>query len=161
LLDKIEDKIFKHFGDDIIEGVAHVKRQILDFIRALKPQKAVWDSAHDVMTNFWGEGLKPYVSDVVADYNRMVHFTDIHREVADSLHVTSSSLLDNRRNYVIKILTVFTAILLPLSLVASIYGMNLKYLPFADNPYAFWWFFGGMLTTTIVSVTLLKKNKWL
>src|SRR3989344_2404289 len=123
-IDEIEDNMFVSFGENIIEKIAHIKRQILDFIRALKPQKAVWDAAPEVALKFWGERIRPYISDLVADYNRTLHFTETHREVADSLHVTSSSLLDNRRNYVIKILTIFTAILLPLSLFASVYGMN-------------------------------------
>lgn len=159
-LDVIEDRIFKQFSDDIIEKIANIKRQILDFIRALKPQKAVWDAMPEAALEFWGKGMKPYILDLVADYNRTLHFVETHREVADSLHVTSSSLLDNKRNYVIKILTVFTAILLPLSLFASIYGMNI-YLPFAENESAFWWIFGGMVFITVVAVSWLKKNKWI
>ena len=159
-IDGIEDHIFKQFDDSIIEKIAHIKRQILDFIRALKPQKAVWDSAPDVALEFWGERIKPYISDLVADYNRTLHFTETHREVADSLHVTSSSLLDNKRNYVIKILTIFTAILLPLSFVASIYGMNL-HLPFDEDPRTFWWLMGVMTASTLIALAWLKKNKWI
>lgn len=159
-IDDIEDHIFKQFDDSIIEKIAQIKRQILDFIRSLKPQKAVWDSAPDIVIEFWGERMKPYVLDLVADYNRTLHFTETHREVADSLHITSSSLLDNKRNYVIKILTIFTAILLPLSFVASIYGMNLD-LPFDHEPMTFWWLIGVMTVGTLMALAWLKKNKWL
>ncbi|OGN00005.1 MAG: hypothetical protein A3B91_03330 [Candidatus Yanofskybacteria bacterium RIFCSPHIGHO2_02_FULL_41_29] len=159
-IDKIEYEIFKNFRDDIIEEIAHIKRQILDFIRALKPQKAVWDSAPEITIGFWGDRIKPYILDLVADYNRTLHFTETHREVADSLHVTSSSLLDNKRNYVIKILTIFTAILLPLSLFASVYGMNVP-LPFEDNRYAFWWIMGTMAISTLIALSWLRKNKWI
>ena len=159
-IDEIEDHMFVSFGENIIEKIAHIKRQILDFIRALKPQKSVWDSALNIFEEFWGERMKPYTSDLIADYNRTLHFAETHREVVDSLHLTSSSLLDNRRNYVIKVLTVFTAILLPLSLVASIYGMNLTYLPLAGNRWSFWWFIGGMIIIIIVVAVWLRKNKW-
>src|SRR3989344_9523717 len=159
-IDDIEDHIFKQFDESIIEKIAQIKRQILDFIRALKPQKAVWDAAPDVAIEFWGERIKPYISDLVADYSRTLHFTETHREVADSLHVTSSSLLDNKRNYVIKILTIFTAFLLPLSFIASIYGMNL-HLPFDDDPMTFWWLMGVMTAGTFAGLAWLKKNKWL
>ena len=160
-IDEIEEHIFKDFDDNIIEKVANIKRQILDFIRALKPEKSVWTSMHEVAIGFWGEGIKPYISDLVADYNRTLHFVETHREVTDSLHLTSSSLLDNRRNYVIKILTIFTAIILPLSLIASIYGMNLTYLPLADHPNTFWWFSGGMVLVVAMAIVWLKNNKWI
>lgn len=159
-IDDVEDNIFKQFDEKIIEKIAHIKRQILDFIRALKPQKSVWDAIPDMAFEFWGERIKPYISDLVADYNRTLHFVETHREVADSLHITSSSLLDNRRNYVIKILTVFTAILLPLSFVASLYGMNVS-LPFDDELTIFWWLVGTMATGTTLALVWLKKNKWL
>ncbi len=159
-IDSIEDHIFKQFDDNIIEKIAQIKRQILDFVRALKPQKAVWDAAPEVALEFWGERIKPYVLDLIADYNRTLHFTETHREVLDSLHITSSSLLDNKRNYVIKILTIFTAFLLPLSFIASIYGMNL-HLPFDDDPMTFWWLMSVMTFGTFLGLAWLKKNKWL
>jgi magnesium transporter len=159
-IDNIEDRIFKQFDDNIIEKIAQIKRQILDFVRALKPQKAVWDAAPEVALEFWGERIKPYVLDLIADYNRTLYFTETHREVLDSLHITSSSLLDNKRNYVIKILTIFTAFLLPLSFIASIYGMNL-HLPFDDDPMTFWWLMSVMTFGTFLGLAWLKKNKWL
>src|SRR3989338_6449062 len=77
-IDDLEDHIFKQFDDSIIEKIAHIKRQILDFIRALKPHKAVWDAAPEVALKFWGERIRPYISDLVADYNRTLHFTETH-----------------------------------------------------------------------------------
>lgn len=160
-IDRCEDKIFQTFDEQIIEQIASIKRQVLDFIRALKPQKSVWENMPEVVLSFWGERLKPYFSDLIADYNRTLHFVETHREVIDSLHLTSSSLLDNKRNYVIKILTIFTAIILPLSLVASIYGMNLLYLPLASHPFAFWLFLGGMFLATILILLFFRKRKWI
>lgn len=158
-IDGIEEHLFKQFGEKIIEDIAHVKKHILDFIRALKPQKAVWDTAPEIALEFWGEEIKPYISDLVADFNRTLHFTETHREVADSLHITSSSIFDTKRNYVMKILTVFTAILLPLSLFASIYGMNI-HLPFTESRNTFWWIMGLMTVGTLIALAWLRKNKW-
>lgn len=159
--DRIEDRIFERFDEDIIEKIALLKREVIDFLRALKPQRAVWDAAPAVFMKFWGKRLKPYLSDIVADYHRTLHIAETHKEIIDSLHLTFSSLLDNKRNYVIKVLTIFTAIILPLSLVASIYGMNLKFLPLADHPRAFWWFLIGMLAAIVLFLAYFRKRKWL
>ena len=160
-IDGIEDHLFKQFGEKIIEDIAHVKKHILDFIRALKPQKAVWDMAPAIAIEFWGEEIKPYISDLVADFSRTLHFTETHREVADSLHITSSSIFDTKRNYVMKILTVFTAIILPLSLLTSIYGMNIIHLPFAEHPMAFWWLLGGMTSVTVIMLFFFRRRNWI
>jgi magnesium transporter len=159
-IDRIESEIFEDFNEDIIEKIAIIKRQMIDFIKTVKPQKAIWDSIDDVGIKFWGEELRPYLVDIQTDYNRTLHFAETHNETVDSLHLTSSSLLDNKRNYVIKVLTIFTAIILPLSLIASIYGMNIA-LPLADNPGAFWWFLIGMATVIAAMLLFFHKRKWL
>lgn len=160
-INQTENQIFELFDESTIENIASIKRQILSFLRAIKPQKAVWDTAPQHVSNLWGEQLKPYFSDLIADYNRTLHAVETHKEIVDSLHLTSISLLDNKRNYVIKILTIFTAIILPLSLFASIYGMNLAYLPIASRPDAFWWFLGGMLAITASMLIYFHTKKWL
>lgn len=160
-IDKSEDQIFGKFDERVIEHIALTKRQILDFIRAVKPQKSTWDTASEIFISFWGERIKPYVYNLIADYNRMLYFAETQRDVIDSLHLTSNSLLDNKRNYVIKILTIFTAIILPLSLIASIYGMNLDNLPLADHPLAFWMFIVGMIIVIILMIRLFRKKKWI
>lgn len=160
-IDQLEIDIFEEFDENIIEKIASIKRQILGFLRAIKPQKSVWDSVPQHALNLWGERLKPYFSDLIADYNRTLHAAETHKEIVDSLHLTSSSLLDNKRNYVIKVLTIFTAIILPLSLLASIYGMNLAHLPGAGREDAFWWFLGGTLAVTAVMLVYFRAKKWM
>lgn len=161
-IDKCEDRMFSSLDDKIIGQIASIKHQVLDFIRTLRPQKSVWEVAPAVVLEFWGEErLKPYFSDLIADYNRTIHFADTHKEVIDSLHMTSSSLLDHKRNYVIKILTIFTAIILPLSLLTSIYGMNISYLPFANHPAAFWWFLASMALATALILLFFRIRKWI
>jgi len=161
-IDQCENKIFRSLDDKIIERIAYIKHRVLDFIRAFKPQKSVWDASLAVVLGFWGEErLKPYFTDLVADYSRILYFAETHKEVIDSLHMTSSSLLDNKRNYVIKILTVFTAIILPLSLLTSIYGMNIIHLPFAGHPMVFWWLLGGMISTTVIMLFFFRRRDWI
>lgn len=160
-IDKCEYRIFQNFDEKFIEQIAPIKLLVLDFIRALKPQKSIWDNALEIVLNFWGPGLKPYFVDLIADYSRILHFVETHKEVVDSLHLTSSSILDNKRNYTIKILTIFTAIILPLSLITSIYGMNLAHLPFANHPLAFWVFLAGLIITTLLMLILFRKRQWI
>ncbi len=160
-IDKNEDQIFQAFDEKIIEQLASIKHQVLSFIRFIKPQKIVWDAAPEILISFWGESLKPYILDLIADYNRTLHLVETHKEIIDSLHLTSSSLLDNKRNHVVKILTIFTAILLPLSLFASIYGMNLANLPFSQDPSTFWWLLFGMFIVTVFMLIFFHKRKWL
>ncbi|MEK7628179.1 MAG: magnesium transporter CorA family protein [Patescibacteria group bacterium] len=160
-VDDAEDAIFAHVDDANIERLADIKRKVLDILRALRPQESVWESFHTIATRFWGEGMRPYLSDLDADYNRVLHFAEMHLSIIDSIHVTASFLLDNRRNNVMKVLTLFTAIILPLSLITSIFGMNFTHIPYAANPQAFYWLIAGMVASTILMIVYFRNKKWL
>lgn len=159
--DQIEEKIFIRLGEEIIEKITELKLNIIDFIRAAKPQRSIWETAQEKALVFWGEKFKPYFSDLATDYRRILHIIETHKEVVETLYSSFDTLLSNRRNYIIKILTVFTAIILPLSLVTSFYGMNLQYLPIASHPFAFWGFLIFMIGATLSALIYFKYKKWL
>lgn len=159
--DQIEARIFIRLDEEIIEKITELKLNIINFIRAVKPQRSIWETAEDKVLEFWGEHFKPYFSDLFTDYRRILHIIETHKEVAETLYDSFDTLLSNKRNYIIKILTIFTAIILPLSLIASLYGMNLEYLPFASHPLAFWGFAIFMLGASVLALFYLKKKEWL
>ena len=96
-------KYFAPLDDKIIERIAYIKHRVLDFIRAAA--KSVWDAAI-----FWFLGEERLVfHGFDCDYSRILYFAETHKEVIDSLHMTSSFVLIIS-NHVIKILTVFIII---------------------------------------------------
>jgi magnesium transporter len=83
--------------------------------------------------------------------------------VIESLSATSESITSYRINETMRALTVISVLLLPLSVIAGIYGMNVQ-LPFAQNaqnPYAFWGVLGAMLIMVISLLLLFRYKKWL
>ncbi|MEW6407854.1 MAG: magnesium transporter CorA family protein [Patescibacteria group bacterium] len=160
-IDQIEEKIFVKFDEGVIEKMAEIKFNIIDFIKAAKPQQFIWQTVQDKVLKFWGAEFKPYFSDLFTNYHRVLHIIETQQKVIDTLYSSSDALLSNKRNYVIKILTIFTAILLPLSLVASLYGMNLKYLPLSSYPFAFWGFVIFMGLVSLLALIYFKFKKWL
>ncbi len=161
-VDAAEDAMLDYIDDRNIERLALVKRLVLDFLRALRPQKALWEEdVPEAGLAFWGDSMKPYVSDLSASYNRILYLAENYLSTIDSIYLTSSVLLDNKRSNVIKILTLFTAIILPLSLITSIYGMNITHLPGSGNPHIFWWFAGGMTVVAISMYGFFRYSKWI
>jgi magnesium transporter len=71
------------------------------------------------------------------------------------------SYLTYKTNEIIKILTIFSIILLPLTFITGAYGMNLIRLPLANHPWAFWLIAGGMIILAVSMVLFFKKKKWL
>jgi len=160
-IDELEDQIFDSIRDEDIEEIAHTKRKILDTLRALSPQASVWDAAQTTARQFWGDRMKPYTADLIADYHRALNVTQTHLDALDAIHHTASSLLESRQNRIMKTLTIFTAVMLPLTLVTSVYGMNVAKLPGADNPMMFWWLVWSLLSMSVAIMSYFSFKRWL
>lgn len=71
------------------------------------------------------------------------------------------SEIANKTNGLLKIFTVIATIFLPLNLISSMYGMNVKHIPFVDWDYGYYYVLGIMLTISLSLILLFKKKKWL
>jgi magnesium transporter len=97
-------------------------------------------------------------------YDSLVRLNDIvgsSRDVIAGAMEAYTSLISNRLNEVMKTLTVIATIMMPLTLVASIYGMNFKHMPELDSKFGYPVVLAIMATITITMLTYFKRRKWL
>jgi magnesium transporter len=99
------------------------------------------------------------------------HLTDLATQADESIEIYNNILTDtlniyntnitNKTNEIIKILTIFTTIFIPLTFLVGIYGMNFKYFPELEYRYSYPIFWGVSILITIISFLFFKKRKWL
>ena len=161
-INQIEDKMFKERGsEDIVEKISLARRDILDFRKTIKLQKTILDSLKIRGVEFFGKKMRPYFMDIIGDYMRVWNLLENHIETIRALRETNDSLVSNRTNRIMRILTVFAVIVFPLTLLASIFGMNTQYLPFVGHEYDFWIIFGFMIMATLAMLIFFKRRKWI
>jgi magnesium transporter len=90
----------------------------------------------------------------------MWDMTEDYAELIEGLSKTFDSLQANRINEIMKVLTFFSTVLLPLTLIASLYGMNVS-LPLEDKPGSFWVIIVTMLVIVFVMLFYFRRRKWL
>ncbi len=159
-LDYIEEEIFAGHEKDMVFEISVVKRDILNFRRTLKPQKSVLESLVQKDFNFVPADLKPYFQELIGTNIRIWNSLESAKETIESLEETNNSLLSNKLNLTMKVLTIFSAVLLPLTVYSNILAMSAK-IPFADNPYAFWIHLCIMFIIGTITVIIFKVKKWL
>ena len=101
-----------------------------------------------------------YFNDLVDHVEKTWQTLEEQKEVVEGLHDSTAALLNTTTNEVVRVLTVISVILLPLTLIASVFGMNIP-LPFADRPFALEFILGGMLLLIIIMVVIFRKLRWL
>lgn len=161
-INQIEEKMFRERGSEaIVEKISLARRDILDFRKTIKPQKTILDSLKIRGVYFFGRDIRPYFMDIIGDYMRVWISLENHKETIEALRETNDSLVSNRTNRIMRILTVFAVIVFPLTLLAAIFGMNTKYLPIVGHEYDFWIISGFMILATFLMLGIFKWKKWL
>lgn len=161
-IDNIQKDIFSGKEKEMVLEISLVKTDIINFWRIIEPQKEVVESLLKEGLEFFGKPLLPYFSDILGTYERVSNALETKKETILALEDTNQSLLSTRINEIMKILTIFSVILLPLTLIASIWGMNFPLsLPLTDSPMGFWAVSGIMLIISVIMIIYFRKKKWL
>lgn len=161
-IEKIEENIFKGKEKEMVTEISIVKRDILNFSKALKPQKSILESLLLKGPEFLGKHLKVYFRDLLADYERVWNNLSSQKEMIESLRETNESLLSNKISEIIKVLTIISFITFPLGVVVGIFGMNVFHnIRFVEWPYTFWIIIGVMILSSLIMFAVFKKKKWL
>lgn len=160
-IDEIEKNMFGGKEREMVKEISLVKTDIINFWRILEPQGRIMEAFVKEGTAFWGQEIEYQFEDIANAYAQAWNTLKMHRETILALEDTNQSLLTTKSTEIIRVLTVFSVILLPLTLLASLWGMNTSYLPFQGNPVDFWIIFSLMATTTFGMVAYFKRKGWI
>jgi magnesium transporter len=159
-LDRIEEEIFRGNEKEMVREISIVKRDILNFRRSLKPQRSILESVIQRECDLVPQDIKPYLQDLVGTNIRLWNTLDNAKEIIESLEETNNSLLSNKLNITMKVLTIFSAIMLPLTVYSNIMSMSVS-VPLHKSEAAFWVHVGIMILIAAFTVILFKAKKWL
>jgi magnesium transporter len=155
-LDRIEDDIDEGRFEEIVRDISRVKQEIISYRKIVKPQRPTLRVLERHVERFLPEDLELYFDDLVDASERIWDLLDNYKEVVEALEATNESAISHRQNDVLRVLTVFSVLLLPLTLVASIFGMNVAF-PGEGTAAAFW-----LIVVAMVGVlaALLAFFRW-
>jgi magnesium transporter len=159
-INAVEARIFTEDMRHIVQEISIIRRDVIALRRIIKPQIAVVSNLERKDRPFIREGMEVYFGDIADGFSRAWDELEDHREVIEGLSGTSDSITSYRINETMRALTVISVVLMPLSLLAAIYGMNVA-LPFDRNPYAFWGIAAVMLTLMVALIFWFRHRKWM
>jgi magnesium transporter len=170
LIDKIEkrvrvleSKVFDENSLDsrkIVREIASVRRDIMSFHRIIKPQIPVIKSLERIKEKYIIHDLELYFGDIADYISKQWEVISDQNELIINLNSTNESLISVKANNIMKTLTIISVIILPLTLISGIYGMNI-HLPLADFKYAFEIIMGFMIISGIFMLVFFKKKNWI
>ena len=159
-LDTVEDQMFEGRAEDVVRDLSNVKQEIISYRKIIKPERTTLRLLERRAERFLPQELDLYFDDIVDGAERIWDLLDNYKEVVEALESTNESVISHRQNDVLRVLTVFSAILLPLTLVASVFGMNVAF-PGHGTGEAFWLIVAGLVAVGAGLLGFFRFKRWL
>jgi magnesium transporter len=159
-LDSIEDDMFEGHAEDVVRDISNVKQEIISYRKIIKPERSTLRLLERHVERFLPEELELYFDDTVDASERIWDLLDNYKEVVDGLEGTNESVIAHRQNNVLRILTVVSVILLPLTLITGIFGMNVHF-PGFETTTAWWSIVGAMVALAVGLAAFFRLKRWL
>src|SRR3954449_4552106 len=163
-LDAIEDEIFSGHSEEVVRDISNVKQEIINFRKVVRPQRTVLRDLENMKQRFLaareGENLEIYFDDIVDAHERIWDMLENYKEVVEALEDTNESVISHRVNDILRVLTAFSVVILPLTLIASIWGMNVA-VPGHGSTTAFWIILAAMLALLAGMMGFFRSRGWL
>src|SRR5712691_1200525 len=159
-LDSITDDLFEGQAEEIVRDISNVKQEIISYRKIIKPERSTLRLLERHVERFLPEELELYFDDIVDAAERIWDLLDNYKEVVEALEDTNESVISHRQNRVLQILTIFSVVLLPLTLISGIFGMNVDFPGYGTHA-AFWIIVVGMVAMLGVLLGFFKYKRWL
>ncbi|MFC2015987.1 magnesium/cobalt transporter CorA [Chloroflexota bacterium] len=157
---EIEEDVFTEQVPGVVKEISWVRRDVIALQRIVKPQIAIVANLEGKDRPFIREELDVYFGDVLDHLHKAWDTLEDQRDVIEGLSDTANTLTSYRLGEVMKILTIISVVILPLTLLSGIYGMNIP-LPLERSPFSFLLILVLMMLMAIGMLLYFKRRRWL
>ncbi|HET6448619.1 MAG TPA: magnesium/cobalt transporter CorA [Conexibacter sp.] len=159
-LERIEDEIFEGRSKEVVRDISNVKQEIINFRKIVRPQRAVFGDLERTKQRYLAEDLDLYFDDINDASERVWQMLETYKETVEALEATNESVLSHQLNDVLRVLTVLSVVFLPLTLIASIFGMNV-HVPGEQETVPFWVIIALMVVLGAGMIAFFRRRRWL
>lgn len=156
-----EERVFNGGEHQMVETISGINRKLINFRQAIRPHQDVLQSFETAAPGLFGEKFSFYAKAITDECRKLTNLLDGLKETLSDLWATNDSLLSSKTNKTMKTLAALAAILLPASMIASLFGISSDFIPYMKAPNAFMIVVGLMALVALVMFIISKWKKWL
>ena len=161
-INEIEELIFSGKQKESVEQILILRRNIVNIRRIIQNHKNIFQKLLEMESSLVDKAsIKKYYSSLVDHSKRIWEMLENQKEMVEVLNNTNESFLNDRMTDIMKTLTIFSVIIFPLTLFATIFAMRTKDTPIINHPNGFWIVIGLMLLMSLSMLAFFKHKKWL
>ena len=159
-IEDIEQKLAINFTGKALQTIRSLKKEMIFLRKSVCPLREMVNSLERSESSLLQESTGIYLRDVYDHIVQIVDTIDSYREMLSGMLDVYLSITSNKTNEVMKVLTIFAAIFIPLTFVASVYGTNFRYMPELGWKWGYLVFWVVLIVITISMVVYFRRKKW-
>jgi magnesium transporter len=160
-IEKLEDKILNDFRTSVRSDIYNLKRQHSEIRRAVLPMREVIGRFTREEGEFVNQANNVYLRDLQDHITQAAELIENQRDMLQNLNDLFNAELSNRANHVMKVLTIVSAIFIPLTFIAGVYGMNFDYMPELRSKNGYFAVWAFMILIATLQLIYFRIKKWL
>lgn len=160
-IEEIEDILLSHPNREVLNNIYRYKRELNYMRKSIRPAREFILQLSRLDSDLIHRKTVPFVKDLLDLSTQAVEIIDTYRVMLSDQLDIYNTVVNNRLNEIMKVLTIFSAVFIPLTFIAGIYGTNFKYLPELEFRYSYFIFWGVLITIALVMLRFFRKKKWL
>jgi magnesium transporter len=159
-LDRIEDEMFEGRSEEVVRDISNVKQEIISYRKIIKPERATLRLLDRYTARYLPESLEDYFDDIGDASERIWDLLDNYKEVVEALEDTNESVISHQQGNVLRMLTLISVTMLPLTVLTGVFGMNVLF-PGAGTREAFWIILAGLGAALALMLGFFRYKRWL
>lgn len=160
-IETLEDGITENPEMDVLHAIHALKREVIYLRKQVWPLREFVNRLIKEETELVREGTYLFLGDVYDHIVQVIDTIESYRDLLGGLIDLYLSMVSNRMNEVMKVLTIIATIFIPITFVAGIYGMNFKNMPELEWPWGYGMVWALIVGIAVVMIIYFKKKRWL
>jgi magnesium transporter len=160
-IEQLEDDLIKKSNSFLQNHIYRLKQELIFMRKAIWPMRDVTNSLQHTEHKLISKSVEPFIRDVYDHTIQVIETVETFRDMASGMQDLYLSTVSNRMNEIMKVLTIFAAIFIPLSFLAGVYGMNFEFMPELKHAWGYFIWWGAVIVVAASMLIYFKKKKWL
>jgi magnesium transporter len=160
-IEELDDVVINDFDKTHIERIYNLKTQLLTTRRSIMPLREIFSELIREEPELIRATTQPYLKDLLDHTTHITETIDLQREISTGLMETYLSMMSNKMNEVMKVLTIIATIFIPLTFIVGIYGMNFENIPELGLSWGYAAVWVVMIIIAVIMLLFFRRKKWL
>lgn len=160
-IEDLEEDVLSDPTASVMEKIHTYKREMNFLRKAIRPAREMVLKLTHGDSPMFRDSTLPFLKDLLDLFTEATEAIDSYRDILSDMMNLYNSMISNKMNDIMKVLTIFAALFIPLTFIAGIYGTNFEYMPELHYKYGYFIFLGVLVVVGVALLLFFKRRKWI